>query len=57
MKKTSLFNVTLVSVSILFAPASRAQDYTRWNLPEGALARLGKGRAKTGQATAAVYSG
>ena len=56
MKKTSLFNVALVSVSVLFAPASRAQDYTRWNLPEGALARLGKGRAKTGQATAAVYS-
>ena len=56
MKKASLFNVALVSVSVLFAPASRAQDYTRWNLPEGALARLGKGRAKTGQATAAVYS-
>ena len=56
MKKASLFNVALVSVSVLFAPGSRAQDYTRWNLPEGALARLGKGRAKTGQATAAVYS-
>ena len=56
MKKAPLFNVALVSVSVLFAPTSRAQDYTRWNLPEGALARLGKGRAKTGQATAAVYS-
>jgi len=56
MKKTSLFNGALLSVSVLFAPASHAQDYIRWNLPEGALARLGKGRAKTGQATAAVYS-
>ena len=51
MKKAYLFNVALLLVSVLFVPASRAQDYTRWNLPEGALARLGKGRAK-----AAVYS-
>ena len=51
MKKASLFNVALLSVNFLFAPASHAQDYTRWNLPEGALARLGKGRAQ-----AAVYS-
>ena len=51
MKKAYLFNVALLLVSVLFVPASRAQDYTRWNLPEGVLARLGKGRAK-----AAVYS-
>ena len=51
MKKAYLFNVALLSVSVLSAPASRAQDYTRWNLPEGALARLGKGRVKS-----AVYS-
>ena len=51
MKKAYLFNVALLLVSVLFAPASRAQDYTRWNLPEGALARLGKGRVKS-----AVYS-
>ena len=56
MKKTSLFNVALLSVSVLFALASHAQDYIHWNLPEGALARLGKGHAKTGQATAVVYS-
>ena len=51
MKKAYLFNVALLSISVLFVPASHAQDYTRWNLPEGALARLGKGRAQ-----AAVYS-
>ena len=43
MKRAYLFNVVLLLVSVLFAPASHAQDYTRWNLPEGALARLGKG--------------
>ena len=51
MKKAYLFNVALLLVSVLFVPASHAQDYTRWNLPEGALARLGKGQAK-----AAIYS-
>ena len=43
MKKTYLFNVTLLLVNVLFLPDSLAQDYTRWNLPEGVLARLGKG--------------
>ena len=46
MKKTYLFNVALLLAGVLFVPASRAQDYTCWNLPEGALARLGKGTAK-----------
>ena len=51
MKKAYLFNVALLLVGVLFVPASYAQDYTRRNLPEGALARLGKGEAK-----AALYS-
>ena len=51
MKKASLFNVALLLVGVLFVLPSRAQDYTRWNLPESALARLGKGEAK-----AALYS-
>ena len=44
MKKTLFFNVTLLFVSVLFLHNSVAQDYTRWGLPEGAKARLGKGR-------------
>ena len=43
MKKLSLFIMALLPAGVLFAPDSRASDYTRWNLPEGALARLGKG--------------
>ena len=43
MKKTYLFSVALLLVGVLFVPASRAQDYTRWGLPEGAKMRLGKG--------------
>ena len=41
--KFQLFNVALLWAAVLFAQASLAQDYTRWSLPEGALARLGKG--------------
>ncbi|MCY3789000.1 MAG: hypothetical protein OXH63_09465, partial [Gemmatimonadetes bacterium] len=51
MKKAYLFNIALLLVGLLFVRASHAQDYTRWELPEGAFARLGKGQAK-----AAVYS-
>ena len=43
MKKTRLFNVALLLVCVLFVQDSRAQDYTRWGLPEGAKARLGRG--------------
>ena len=43
MKKPWSFNVALLLVCVLFVQDSRAQDYTRWGLPEGALARLGKG--------------
>ena len=35
--------VTLLIVLALFTLNSFAQDYTRWHLPEGARARLGKG--------------
>ena len=55
MKKAYLFNVALLLVGVLFASASRAQDYTRWNLPEGALARLGKGSVAWGD-RAVAYS-
>ena len=45
MKKTllSIF-LTLTLVSTLFLPNTFAQDYTQMNLPEGAIARFGKGR-------------
>ena len=33
----------LLFVSILFTPELSAEDYTRWQLPEGAKLRLGKG--------------
>ena len=44
MKKPRLLNVALLLVCVLFVQNSRAQDHTRWGLPEGAIARLGKGR-------------
>ena len=34
---------TLLLVAVLFSPSGSAQDYTRWGLPEGAIARFGKG--------------
>ena len=43
MKKRLLFNTSLLLVTVLFVQDSHAQDYTRWGLPEGAKARLGKG--------------
>ena len=44
--KSKLFFVisTFLIVSLCFLPNSFAQDYTQWHLPEGAKARLGKGR-------------
>ena len=35
--------VILLLISILFSLNTLAQDYTQWHLPEGAVARLGKG--------------
>ena len=43
MKKRSLFSMALLLAGVLFVQDSRAEDYTRLNLPEGALARFGKG--------------
>lgn len=45
MKLIPLFILlTLLIASILYPSNSFAQDYTQWNLPEGAKARIGKGR-------------
>ena len=43
MRKRSLFRLALLLVGVLFVQDSRAEDYTRFSLPDGALARLGKG--------------
>ena len=43
MKKITNFIYVLLLISILSLPNSFAQDYTRMGLPEGAIARLGKG--------------
>ena len=47
MKRTSFpIFLILLTVSTLYLPSSFAQDYTQWGLPEGAKARIGKGRIK-----------
>ena len=43
MKKLLLFNIACVLVAVLFVQDSRAQNYARLGLPNGAKARLGKG--------------
>ena len=43
MKPTFLFISTLLFIITLFLPHAIAQDYTRWELPEGAKMRWGKG--------------
>ena len=43
IKKTLRIKVVLLVVFFLFLQSNFAQDYTRWSLPEGAIARLGKG--------------
>ena len=43
--KISLVSIILILLnSIHFLSSSNAQDYTKWDLPEGAKYRLGKGR-------------
>ena len=59
MKRLLLFSITFLLAGGLFVQDSRAEDYTRWNLPEGALARFGKGEvgvAGGGRDHAVVYS-
>ena len=43
MKKIHIFILTLLFINIIFFSATFADDYTRWELPEGAKFRLGKG--------------
>ena len=45
MKKIGLFCVTFL-LTVVFLLNSLAQEYTRWHLPKGAIARLGKGRIR-----------
>ena len=35
---------TLFMLVVLFLPNTLAQEYMQWGLPEGAVARIGKGR-------------
>ena len=44
MKSTRLFIFTLLFISTFFLPDTFAEDYIRWELPEGAKMRLGKGK-------------
>ncbi|MDE0467124.1 MAG: hypothetical protein OYL97_08705 [Candidatus Poribacteria bacterium] len=43
MKTKHLLLSCLFLILALFLPSGLAQNYTRWSLPEGATARLGKG--------------
>ena len=43
MKPTLTIISTLLLISTFFLPPTLAQDYIRWELPEGAKMRLGKG--------------
>ncbi len=46
MRATRVFIFTILFFSVLFLPQTFADDYTRWELPEGAQSRLGKGKIK-----------
>ncbi len=43
MKRSTVLCLILYFTTVLSAQDSRAQDYLRWGLPEGALLRLSKG--------------
>ena len=43
MKSTLTFISAVLFINTLFLPHTFAEDYTRWELPEGAKMRLGKG--------------
>ena len=44
MKKMRLFGIVLLLIVGFLSNGSLAQDWTRWQLPEGAKMRLGKGK-------------
>ena len=52
MRKSLPFNPAILLVLVLFTHDSLSQEYTRWGLPEGAKARLGKGNIGFGRAVA-----
>ena len=56
MKKPWLFNLALLLVCVLCVQTSRAQDSNPFNLPKGALARIGKGAIGNGDRTVAYSS-
>ena len=55
MRSVSWLMLAWLPVGALFVQESRAEDWTRWHLPEGALARLGKGSIGRGD-RAVAYS-
>ena len=55
MRKSCLFSLVVLSAGFLFAQNCLAQYHTRMDLPEGALARLGKGSIGEGD-RAMAYS-
>ena len=55
MKHIRMLNLALLFVSVLCVQTSRAQDDNPFSLPEGALARLGKGGVGSGD-RAVAYS-
>ena len=44
MKPPNLLTILITAIFLLSFSSSSAQDYTRWKLPQGAIARYGKGR-------------
>ena len=55
MKQLSLLSIALLLVGVLSVQASRAEDYTCGNVPDGALTQIGRGRIG-GDDRAVVYS-
>ena len=43
MKKRAFFIFTLLLIFVLLLQNTFAQDSSQWHLPDGAIARLGKG--------------
>ena len=49
MKPACVSTFIMLFISTLFLPSTFAEDYMRWELPEGAKMRLGKGQIKSYQ--------